>query len=85
MKTSESDQVEKYLRIYWDEKTKAKQQTSLTMQLEEISQNILKKERGLERDRDRITQHKQKRTSKDNSFSNYSVENAQEQNNNQLQ
>ena len=45
---------EKKNTIGWHEKTKARQQTNLMIQLEEMNQKILAKEEGLKRYRDKV-------------------------------
>ena len=44
---SEDAKKGKNTRIYWDEKTKTKQQTNLTIQLEEINKEYWRKKRNL--------------------------------------
>ena len=52
--------------ICLDEKTKTKQQTNFTIQLEEINQKILAKEGRLKRYRDRVKQYDQNRIFQNN-------------------
>ena len=73
--------LKKLTKIYWDEKTKTKQQTSLKIQLGEINQKILAKEGILKRYWDTIKQRKQNRTfqNKERKVSQVSKKNARKQ------
>ena len=54
-------------------KTKTKQQTNLTIQLEKINQKILAKEGKLKRYRDKVKQYKQNKTFQNNEIKFYQM------------